>query len=215
MFGFGKESSVVEVNFYEGENKTPFAVSNMPVDQLPDTFELDTTLHLGDEDWRVIGAQPAEKENFKKSGKLNLYLVKSTITKMDPNALLYSLPTINNDIAAVESADSMSNIAVLREDDWRQFEFIDQQNESLIEKEFSDIQGIYDNHGDGVGFKELHLRKRILTPIKNSSLNINSLKSSFPITHEYDGVAFNMAGKNLKWFCISNKIGLVIVGANR
>lgn len=47
MFGFGKDKSVIQVRFYEGKSETPFAVSNVPIDQLPDTFEIDTTMHLG------------------------------------------------------------------------------------------------------------------------------------------------------------------------
>lgn len=86
MFGFGKKE--VEVKFYEGKGKTPFAISNIPIEQLPDTFEIDTVMHLGNEDWIVVNAAPAEKAKFRKTGKLNLYLEKSEIIQMDPNELL-------------------------------------------------------------------------------------------------------------------------------
>ena len=39
MLGFGKGKSVIEVKFYEGKSEVPFAVSNVPIEQLPDTFE--------------------------------------------------------------------------------------------------------------------------------------------------------------------------------
>ena len=104
MFGFGKNKGVIEVRFYEGKSETPFAVSNLPVDQLPDTFEIDTTLHLGDDNWRVIGAEPPQKSKFRTSGKLDLFLAKSEVTQIDPRELLYSLPTINDDIAGVQNA---------------------------------------------------------------------------------------------------------------
>ena len=34
MFGFGEDKKLIEVHFYEGKSKTPFAMSNVPVDQL-------------------------------------------------------------------------------------------------------------------------------------------------------------------------------------
>lgn len=46
MFGFGKDKGVIEVKFYEGNSGTPFAMSNVPVENLPDTFKVDTTMHL-------------------------------------------------------------------------------------------------------------------------------------------------------------------------
>lgn len=197
MFGFGKDKNVIEVRFYEGKSETPFAVSNVPVDQLPDTFEIDTTIHLGDDDWRVLGAEPAQKSKFRKSGKLILFLAKSEITQIDPNELLYSLPTINNDIAGVQNASSLENVAILREDDWRQFEFIDQSNELLINEELNDIKNIYENHREGAGFKNLHLRQKIVSPLEKAELTISILEQSFDLASNYKGVAFNNAAATI------------------
>jgi len=191
MLGFGKDKGVIEVRFYEGTSETPFAVSNVPVDQLPDTFEIDTTMHLGDDDWRVLGAEPAQKNDFRKSEKLDLFLAKNEITQVEPSELLYSLPTINDAIANVQDMDSLDNIAVLREDDWRQFEFIDQQNESFINDEFDDIQSIYENHREGAGFSNLHLRQKIVSPLEKARLTISVLEKSFDLSSNYSGVAFN------------------------
>lgn len=66
MFAFGKNKRVIEIKFYEGKRETPFAVSNVPIEQLPDTFEIDTTMHLGGDDWKVLRTEPAEKTKFKK-----------------------------------------------------------------------------------------------------------------------------------------------------
>ena len=213
MFGFGKDKSVIEVRFYEGKSETPFAVSNVPIDQLPDTFEIDTTMHLGNDDWRVLGAEPAQKSKFKKSGMLDLFLDKSEITQVDPNELLYSLPTINNDIAGVQNAASFEDVAVLREDDWRQFEFIDQRNESLINEEFNDIKNIYENHREGIGFKNLHVRKKIVSPLEKVNLTINALEKSFDLASNYNGVAFNSAAATIVGsFALKTKSGWLLWG---
>lgn len=191
MFGFGKDKSVIEVKFYEESRETPFAVSKVATEQLPDTFEIDTTMHIGEESWRVIGAEPSDKSKFRTSGKLNLYLAKTEIAKIDPGELLYSLPTINNDIASVKSADSLEGAAVLREDDWRQFEFLDKRYESLIGQELDSIRNIYENHSEGMGFNNLHLRKRIVSPLGDAALTLSLLEKSFKVSREFEGVAFD------------------------
>jgi hypothetical protein len=213
MFGFGKDKSIIEVKFYEGKSETPFAVSNVPIEQLPDTFEIDTTMHLGENDWRVLGAEPAEKNKFRKSGKLNLYMTKSEITQIDPNELLYSLPTINNDIAGVENTESLENVAVFREDDWRQFEFVVRNYESTIENELGHIKKIYESHREGVGFKKLHLREKIVTPLENSSLTLKLIGESFDIAKKYEGVAFNNAAATIiGGFALQTESGWLLWG---
>lgn len=213
MFSFGKNKSVIEVKFYEGKSETPFAASNVPIENLPDSFEINTTMHLGDDDWIVLEAEPAEKSEFRKTGRLNLYMAKNEITQINPNELLYSLPTINNDIAGVEHASSLENIAVLREDDWRQFEFLDQRNESIVNQEFIAIENIYKNYREGVGFKQLHLRQKIEAPLQDVKLTLNMLEASFDIVHVYEGVAFNNAAATIVGgFAMQTKDGWLLWG---
>jgi hypothetical protein len=38
----------------------------MPPDDLPESFEIDTTLHLGDSNWSVVHAEPQTKAEFTK-----------------------------------------------------------------------------------------------------------------------------------------------------
>lgn len=213
MFGFGKDKGVIEVKFYEGKSEVPFAASNVPIEQLPDTFEIDTIMHLGEDDWRVLGAEPAEKTKFKKSGKLNLYMAKSEITQIDPNELLYSLPTISNDIAGVENTESLENVAVFREDDWRQFEFVMSSYEPTIDEELGHIKNIYESHREGVGFKKLHLREKIVTPLEDSSLTLSLIEESFDIVKKYNGVAFNNAAATIVGgFALQTKSGWLLWG---
>lgn len=213
MFSFGKDYKVIDVTFYEGKSGKPFAQSNVPVEQLPDTFEIDTTMHLGKDDWRVVGAEPPQKTQFKQSGKLSLFLSKVEITNIDPKELLYSLPTISNDIAGVENAKSLENVVILREDDWRQFEFVGREYESSIESEFKSISDIYKNHHVGMGFKELHVRKIIPAPLIKDHLTLEIIKSSFTIEKIYSGVAFNNAAATIVGgFALHTKSGWLLWG---
>lgn len=213
MFGFAKDFKVIGVEFYEGKSSTPFAASDVPIDQLPDTFEINTTMNLGENDWRVVDAKPIEKTEFRKGGKLKLYLAKVETTMVDPNELLYSLPTINDSLASLEDSESLENITVVREDDWRQFEFIAKHHETLIDGEFEAIQTIYENHREGPGFNQLHIRKAIAEPLSDTAISISSLKESFSIERDYAGIAFNNAAATIvNGFAFSTKSGWLLWG---
>ena len=69
-------SRKVTVTFIDDATGAAFASSKMPPDNLPESFEIDTTLHLGDDDWSVVHAEPHKKAEFTKSGKLTLRLRK-------------------------------------------------------------------------------------------------------------------------------------------
>jgi hypothetical protein len=52
------------------------ATIDLSIANLPETFELETTLHLGDNEWTVVSAEPRTKREFASSGKLILRLRK-------------------------------------------------------------------------------------------------------------------------------------------
>ena len=213
MFGFGKDKKTINVQFIESGKSEPFAVSDMPLKQLPDTFEIDTTMHLGDDDWRVIAAEPAEKEKFRKKGSLKLTLQKVIVEMVDPKEILYSIPTISNDIAGVEDAKSLENVAVFMEDDWRQFEILSIKYERKIEEDLKAVDGIYENHKSGMGFKEIHLRKLITKPLKNVDLKLEAIIKHFGMKHQYSGVAFNnVAATLVNGFALSTESGWLLWG---
>ncbi|WP_395372895.1 hypothetical protein [Marinicella sp. W31] len=96
VFGFTKNHTTIEVRFFDKNSKKKFATSNMPIDQLPDTFAINTNIHIGNEKWIILNAEPINKSDFRKSEKLKLHMQKAKITQVDPNELLFSLSTIND-----------------------------------------------------------------------------------------------------------------------
>ncbi len=81
-------SRKVKVTFIDETTGVSFASSNISPDDLPESFEIDTILHLGDGDWSVIHAEPQTKTEFTKSGKATLRLQK--VDMMDPEAMSFS-----------------------------------------------------------------------------------------------------------------------------
>ena len=87
MFGF-KRKQTARVEFFEQGTEEPFAVTDMPFEQIPESFEVDTTMHLGEDDWSVVRAEPSRRTEIEKQGSLNLYLRK--IVQMAPQDISYS-----------------------------------------------------------------------------------------------------------------------------
>lgn len=198
MFGWGKKKpKTIEVTLIELDKDEAFGVSQVPVDQLPDTFEINTTLHLGDVDWQVVEARPATKAEFREIGKVTVVLAKQEIFNIDPANILFSLPTISNDMAIVEAASSLENVLVLHEDDWRQFEFLSAGLNELVQQEIQDILAIYHTQREESGFKQLHVRRRIAEPLPSVALPLESLAQAFQIEKRFNGVAFKNAAATI------------------
>ena len=213
MPGNTSAADIVLVEFFEDGAGSPFAVSNVPIDQLPDTFEIQTTMNLGAEDWTVVAAEPAQKAEFRDSGKLKLYLTKVDTQSVDPSEILYSLPKINARLPDVEDAASLEGVVVYREDDWRQFEFIDARHGSAVEEELSSIHVIYDEYREGSGFRAIHLRQKIEDPLSIRALTLNTLADRFEIAGASAGVAFDTAPAKISdGFALLTETGWILWG---
>ncbi|MBE7463015.1 MAG: hypothetical protein HS116_05905 [Planctomycetes bacterium] len=181
-------ASHVHVEFINASDKSVIAVSDMPVDQLPDSFRIDTSLEMAGKKWSVTDAEPADKADFAASGKLRVTLAE--ITMMAPGDLLFSLPTISNDCGSpVGDTLPHDGLFQIQEDDWRQIEFVSSDQVGQVELELNDIRKIYSERGDGVGFREIHVRERIPTPLMGAVLSIERLRSFFPLKRKFDAVS--------------------------
>jgi hypothetical protein len=78
----------VLVTFIDDATNEAFAESEMPPANLPDSFAEETTLHISDDDWSVVEAEPKSKKEFTKSRALTLRLRK--VELVDPQTLSYS-----------------------------------------------------------------------------------------------------------------------------
>ena len=89
-------------------------------------------MHLGTEDWDVVEANPIYASEFTASGELTLRLKKaeqgSKNELSNPNDMLFTLPTIANELATSNATAEFNDFTlVLHEDDWRQCEFFTQR----------------------------------------------------------------------------------------
>jgi hypothetical protein len=65
------------VTFIDDATGAAVATTKMPPTDLPESFEIKTTLHLGEADWSVVHAEPRTRKEYTKSGSLTLRLRKA------------------------------------------------------------------------------------------------------------------------------------------
>jgi hypothetical protein len=176
----------IETFFIDAATGDAIGQTDVPAEQLPASFNSRTTLHIGDEDWHVLKAEPVTAEEFLRTGRLVLTLQK--IVTVPAKDLLFSLPTICDVIPAVlpGSTKRGKHVLELHEDDWRQIEFVSVSCRPVIEAEIASISAIYQT-----AFKEIHVRKSLAAPLNRERLLLNQLASFFTGAPEiYDGVAY-------------------------
>lgn len=146
--------------------------TDLRAEQLPESFAAPTTLHIAGDDWQVESAEPVTRAEYVASGALRLVLRK--IELVDPKRLLFSLPTLENELPPVV-AGNVEHALVLHEDDWRQHELISSRFEPEIAAELAQIRAVYECR-KGVGFERLHVRKLIPDPLDGVTLALVDVK---------------------------------------
>ena len=105
----------------------------------------------------------------------------------------------------------------LREDDWRQVEFVTLALQPAITTVFAAIERIYTEHRKGHGFGELHIRKEVPTPLEGSSLTLAELRGAVGETVTWlDGISFEgVAGLVEGGFAVKLPSGPALYGLQR
>ncbi|GCE31182.1 hypothetical protein KDA_66660 [Dictyobacter alpinus] len=186
--------ATIETIFIDNSTGQVFGKAEMPVENLPQSFALDTTMHIGDEDWTVANAEPMTAEEFMRTGKLVLTLQK--VVKVPAKDILFTLPTLCDEIPPVLAGSTKQgkHICELHEDDWRQIEFISIAQQDAIDDEFTKIRDIYQkfsvSNGQFFVFKHIHVRQPIDVLLPEGIL-LDQLTDFFaPMLSRYDGIAY-------------------------
>lgn len=75
MFNFGRR--IVKVTFFEHPSGRLISSARMPVDRLPETFEVDTELKMAGATFVVVRAEPPTKAEFSATNQLKVVVRKS------------------------------------------------------------------------------------------------------------------------------------------
>jgi hypothetical protein len=164
--------TTIHVQLVNAKTQTVMGEADLPVEQLPESFAEPTTLHLGGSDWSVVKAEPMTRDEYVKTGALLLVL--HPIEMVDPNTILFSLPTIENTMPPMSPGDATCN---MHEDDWRQHELVSARFEPEIAAELADIRKIHEDR-TGPGFKNIHVRSRIPEPLGGREVSLAALTAA-------------------------------------
>lgn len=184
---------VVEVVFVDGATGSEIGRSELPREQVPASFETDTTVHIGDAEWLVDRADPAGPAEV--AAARTLVLTLRRIERVPPRDILYSLPTIC-DVLPATAAGAAADCLEIHEDDWRQVEMISASLREVALAELRAIGAIRETHArrtaDGrlTGFDAIHVRVQPSRPLAVPLPRHQLLAMLPPADHEYGGVAF-------------------------
>ncbi|PSB57530.1 hypothetical protein C7B77_07995, partial [Chamaesiphon polymorphus CCALA 037] len=173
----------IEVTFIDALTDESLGVTQIPANNLPDSFERDTIINLSGADWNVLNARPKTRTQYTKSKTLILWI--RQIELVNPQDILYSLPSICDPIPEVNDRDVSGDELTIAEDDWRQFELVSTKLDDKVDREISKIRFIHDNTKERIGWREIHIRKKPEIPIaSNISLaHLASLLKAVSYTH--------------------------------
>lgn len=163
MFNLFKKSTI-HVQFINANTNETIGVSDMKAEQLPVSFNKPTTMHLENEDWQVIKAEPEDAFQFKETRQLKLWL--SKVEKLNPNNIRFSIPTVSNETPALCTEKVFTDfILELHEDAWRQIEFLPLSILPTINEEMSAVEAILfpedETKSTQYGFDKIHVREKI------------------------------------------------------
>lgn len=186
----------IEVTIVDIDDGKVIARSMMKADEIPE-FDPATTIHLNEIEYDVLEASPESKELCAKQKKLTLKVRRSVAQVAATEDILYTIPTIANDILPlVKEGKTGKNTFKVHEDDWRQFELISKSLSPVIESELAGIREVRQNLCTEEGFfKAIFVRKLIKTPLQGSNLRIDELQRQLKVRTVYDGISLiNSAG---------------------
>lgn len=167
--------ATIHVELWNAATQTLLGEVDLPAEQLPESFEASTTLHLGDADWSVVAAVPTTRAEYVASGRLKITMNK--ISYVDPKTLLYSLPTLENTLPPTRPGTPADAVS-MHEDDWRQRELVALSLEPEVALELDEIRAVYEQHRKGAGFTHLHVRARVPEPLPGISLTLDQLRAA-------------------------------------
>jgi hypothetical protein len=158
-------------------------------------------------------------QEFRQTGTLRIELREVEYAMVDPSELLYSLPSISNELPPIAEGSTKlgRNVLELHEDDWRQVEFVALAHQPAIATAFAAIERIYTEHRKDSGFDELHIRNEVPAPLEGTSLTVAGLRGAVGETVTWlDGVSFHgVAGRVEGSFAVKLPSGPALYGLQR
>ncbi len=178
----------IEVTFIDDRTGESLGVTHIPISNLPESFERDTIINLSGADWNVLNARPKTRAQYTKSKTLILWI--DRIEQINPQNILYSLPSICDVIPGVNNRSLSGNELTIAEDDWRQFELISHKLADKVDSEIVKIKLIHETAAAEVGWREMYIRTKPVTPIA-SDIALTHLATILKVSAKSTGITYH------------------------
>lgn len=202
--------AAVTVIFVDGADGKEVGRSKLPAGQLPETFDADTTVDIRGTTWLVERAEPEDPARWRVTRTLTLTLRRAGSPTVPARDILFSLPSICDELPPTDGTGSRADAFEIHEDDWRQVEAIAGSLGDMVQSELRAIRLVCEEHarraGDGglIGFDTIHVRSQPARPLPDP-LPLRRVLSMLPRpSRQYAGVAFKgAAGVALGSFAVA------------
>ena len=104
---------------------------------------------------------------------------KARVQSLDPKTLLFSIPTLSDDLAdlgPIDKPPSRSDL-VLNEDDWAQLEFFPRTSRQLVEQQLAELKTFEAANRKASGWKKVYVRKIQRMPVIGNRSPMQHLES--------------------------------------
>lgn len=177
----------IKVTYIDKNTGKVIARFKQSLEELPESFSHETTLHTPDGDWRIVSADPVDRAQIAKAGRLTLRMFRIVYDSLEN--VLFSLPSICDRVPGPCPTPVTGAECILHEDDWRQFELVANENSIAIKEQFAAIRKIHEDHSAEIGWEKVHNRTAPDPPIPGS-FTIQRLQQVLGEKFERAGVTF-------------------------
>jgi hypothetical protein len=178
----------IEVTFIDDNTGESLGVTQIPTNNLPDSFERDTIINLSNADWNVLNARPKTRAQYTKSKTLFLWIRR--VEQVNISDIFYTLPSICAVFPDLDNRSLSGTELTIAEDDWRQFELVSNKLADKVDKEIAKIRLIHENATDGVGWREIHIRKKPEIPI-GGNIALTHLANMLKVSAKSAGITYH------------------------
>lgn len=182
-----------------------------PAGQVPESFDVATTLDIGGVRFEVTHAEPSTRAAAAAQGFMTLRLRRLDVRKVDPKELLCSLPSISNELPPMSAAPPGTPLR-LHEDDWRQVELLSPAAAELAASDLAAIADVHRTQRAGSGFRKLHVRTAVREPLADAAVKLEDLARALHAGPP-SPLSFERAdGAVLDGFALHSPAGIVAYG---
>lgn len=188
----------IEVTFVDEASGADVAQSVLEPEQLPETFAFATSVRLGEEDWRVVAAEPVNRADIARAGRLRLTVRRSGPVEMVPaRTLKFSMPTICDPLPPADPSVSLADlrIFVVDEDLWRDVEWVPRRYDADVAENFAAVRAIRESAPQHGPFPSVHQRATPVTPLLGAGLTVTDVVRALgQNVQRLDGVGIETMG---------------------